>query len=72
MLAGIGVLFMSISTVYDVFVRYFLDSPTIWSTEISTYVLVGTIFFGLAYTHLTEGNVRIRILLDRLTRRRGS
>jgi tripartite ATP-independent transporter DctM subunit len=66
-LAGIGVLFMSISTVYDVFVRYFLDSPTIWSTEISTYVLVGTIFFGLAYTHLTEGNVRIRILLDRLT-----
>ena len=64
---GVGVLFMSASTVYDVFVRYFLDSPTIWSTEVSTYVLVGTIFFGLAYTHLAEGNVRIRILLDRLS-----
>jgi tripartite ATP-independent transporter DctM subunit len=66
-LAGLGVLFMSASTVYDVFVRYFLDSPTIWSTEVSTYVLVGTIFFGAAYTHLAEGNVRIRILLDRLS-----
>ena len=66
-LAGLGVLFMSGATVYDVFVRYVLDSPTIWSTEISTYVLVATIFFGAAYTHLAEGNVRIRILLDRLT-----
>lgn len=66
-LAGLGVLFMSFSTIYDVFVRYFLDAPTIWSTEVSTYVLVATIFFGLAYTHLLEGNVRIRVLLDRLT-----
>lgn len=66
-LAGLGILFMSASTVYDVSARYFFDSPTIWSTEVSTYVLVGTIFFGAAYTHLAEGNVRIRILFDRLS-----
>lgn len=64
--AGLGVLFMAASTVYDVTARYFFDAPTIWSTEISTYVLIGTVFLGSAYTHLAEGNVRIRILLDRL------
>ena len=58
---------MTLATTYDVFVRYFLNAPTIWATEISTYVLISTIFFGAAYTHLVEGNVRVRVLLDRLT-----
>jgi tripartite ATP-independent transporter DctM subunit len=67
-LAALGIVFMTLTTTYDVFVRYFLNAPTIWATEISTYVLISTIFFGAAYTHLVEGNVRVRVLLDRLTR----
>ena len=65
-LAAVGVVFMTLVTVYDVFVRYFLNAPTSWATEISTYVLVSTIFFGAAYTHLTDGNVRVRVVMDRL------
>ncbi len=66
-LAGIaGVVFMTLATVYDVCVRYFLNQPTTWATELSTYVLIATIFLGAGYTHLTENNVRVNLLMGRL------
>ena len=65
-LAALGVVFMTLATVYDVLARYFLNSPTTWATEISTYVLIATIFFGAAYTHLADGNVRVSVILARL------
>jgi tripartite ATP-independent transporter DctM subunit len=65
-LAALGVATMTLATVYDVFVRYFLNAPTSWATEISTYVLIATIFCGAGYTHLVEGNVRVTVLLARL------
>ncbi|TXL76423.1 TRAP transporter large permease subunit [Vineibacter terrae] len=65
-LAALGVVFMTVATVYDVCVRYFLNSPTTWATEVSTYVLIATIFFGAAYTHLADGNVRVSVILARL------
>jgi len=57
---------MTAATVYDVLARYIFNKPTDWATEISTYALIGIIFLGAAYTHLTEGNVRVHLLLDRL------
>jgi tripartite ATP-independent transporter DctM subunit len=65
-LAAGAILFMALATVYDVFVRYFLNSPTTWATETSTYALIAAVFFGTAYTHLADGNVRIKVVLDRL------
>jgi tripartite ATP-independent transporter DctM subunit len=64
--AALGVVVMTLATVYDVFVRYFLNAPTSWATEISTYVLIATIFFGAGYTHLVDGNVRVNVLMARL------
>src|SRR6478735_1435561 len=61
-----GIVFMTAATVYDVLARYIFNNPTAWATEISTYALIGIIFLGAAYTHLTEGNVRVHLLLDRL------
>jgi tripartite ATP-independent transporter DctM subunit len=66
-LAALGVVYMTVATVYDVFVRYVLHAPTTWATETSTYALMVTIFLGAAYTHLTDKNVRVRLLLDRLS-----
>jgi tripartite ATP-independent transporter DctM subunit len=66
-LAALGVVYMTLATVYDVFVRYVLDAPTSWATETSTYVLIATIFFGAAYTHLTGNNVRVQLVLNRLS-----
>ena len=65
-LAALGVIYMTLSTVYDVFVRYALNAPTSWATETSTYVLIATIFFGAAHTHLTDGHVRVHVLLNHL------
>jgi len=66
-LAALCVVFMTVATTYDVFVRYFLNAPTTWATELSTYALIAAIFLGAAYTHLSDGNVRINMLLDRLS-----
>ena len=61
-----GVVFMTTATVYDVCARYFLNKPTTWATELSTYVLIATIFLGAGYAHLTENNVRVNLLMARL------
>jgi tripartite ATP-independent transporter DctM subunit len=64
--AALGILAMALATAYDVSARYFFNSPTTWATEISTYLLIASVFFGAGYTHLSGGNVRIKMVLDRL------
>jgi tripartite ATP-independent transporter DctM subunit len=66
--AALAILAMAVATAYDVSARYFFNSPTTWATEISTYLLIASVFFGAGYTHLSGGNVRIKMVLDRLTR----
>ena len=58
--AALGILAMALATAYDVSARYFFNSPTTWATEISTYLLIASVFFGAGYTHLSGGNVRIK------------
>ncbi len=65
-IAALAILFMTAATVYDVYMRYFLNRPTTWATEISTYALIACIFVGAAFTHLTGNNVRVELLLARL------
>ena len=67
--AVLCIVYMTMATVYDVFVRYVLHAPTTWATETSTYALLATIFLGAAYTHMTDKNVRVQFLLDRLSPR---
>ncbi|WP_137179419.1 TRAP transporter large permease subunit [Roseomonas sp. AR75] len=65
-LAAGCVVAMTASTVWDVGVRYALNAPTVWATELSTYFLVGAIFLGAAQAHLAEANVRVELLLNAL------
>ena len=67
LLAGAGVVFMAVATAYDVIARYAFNSPTVWATELSTYVLVATIFFGAAYAQIRGAHVRVDVLLSRLS-----
>jgi tripartite ATP-independent transporter DctM subunit len=64
--AGAGIAFLCLATVYDVLARYIFNAPTAWATEISTYVLIATVFFGAGQTHLIGGHVRVELLLNRL------
>jgi tripartite ATP-independent transporter DctM subunit len=65
--ASLGVVYMALATAYDVFMRYVFHAPTSWATETSTYALILTIFAGAAHTHLADKNVRVHVLIDRLS-----
>lgn len=54
---------------YEVFMRYVLDSPTIFSYEISTMIGVSICALGLAYTHRHHGHVRVDVFWRLLSRR---
>ena len=46
---------------YEVFMRYVLNSPTIFSYEVATMMGVTIGAGGLAYTHLHHGHVRVDV-----------
>ncbi|MEW6665346.1 MAG: TRAP transporter small permease [Thermodesulfobacteriota bacterium] len=53
-IAGIVLLFIAFSIFVDVFMRYVFNRPTIWITEISTYLFLYVIYLATAYA-LQEG-----------------
>lgn len=58
-----------LALVYEVIARYFLNSPTIWSYEV-TYFLYGSHFLlGAAYVLSVDAHIRIDILTSRLSPR---
>ncbi len=65
-LAAGCVVAMTGATVWDVGVRYLLNAPTPWATELSTYFLIAAIFLGAAHAHIAGANVRVEIVLAAL------
>jgi TRAP-type mannitol/chloroaromatic compound transport system permease small subunit len=55
--------------VFEVITRRFLGSPTIWTFELSGFLLAAVTVLSLAYTQLHHGHVNIDFLHDRLSRR---
>lgn len=54
-LSGCILLFITIAIFIDVFLRYFFNRPSIWITEVSSYLFLYIIFLGTAYA-LQEGS----------------
>jgi TRAP-type mannitol/chloroaromatic compound transport system permease small subunit len=52
------VILLSLS-IYEVFTRRVLGSPTIWTHEILKFALAASIMFALGYTHYYEGHVNV-------------
>ncbi|MFC1931039.1 TRAP transporter small permease subunit [Chloroflexota bacterium] len=46
---------------YEVFMRYVLYSPTIFSFEVATMIGVSIGSLGLAYCHLNNGHIRVDV-----------
>ena len=64
------ILVLIFSTVYEVFSRYMLNSPTIWSFEIS-YMAVGCIILlGSALTLKQGAHIRIDLFYSNLTQKK--
>ncbi|MGC9323310.1 MAG: TRAP transporter small permease subunit [Desulfomonilia bacterium] len=64
------IILITIATVYEVVMRYFFDSPTIWAFEFN-YLLYGPYFLlAGAYTLAIGKHVNVDILYGRLSPRR--
>lgn len=63
-LAGIILLFVTFSIFIDVILRYFFNRPSIWITEVSTYLFLYIIFLAAAYTLQQGGHIKVTFLLS--------
>jgi TRAP-type mannitol/chloroaromatic compound transport system permease small subunit len=48
--------------VYEVFMRYVFNAPTTWGFEATTFLYGLHYMFGLAYTDVHDGHVKVDIL----------
>jgi TRAP-type C4-dicarboxylate transport system permease small subunit len=63
-LAGVVLLFITFSIFVDVFLRYVFGKPTIWITEVSTYLFLYVIYLGTAYALQQGMHIKVTFLLD--------
>lgn len=52
--------------VYEVFMRYLFNSPTVWGFEATTFIYGMHFILGFAYTHKSDGHVAIDVFESRL------
>jgi len=62
-LSGVVLLFMAFSITVDVFMRYALGSPTIWITEVSTYLFLYVIYLAAAYALQQGSHIKVTFFL---------
>ena len=65
-LSGIVLLFITVAIFVDVFLRYFFNRPSIWITEVSSYLFLYLIFLATAYALQQGMHIRVTFLLDYL------
>ena len=65
--ASAALLIMTVGVTLDVLARFLLGAGTKAAIEMSGYLLVMIVFFGLAYTHKTKGHIEIDFVTSRLS-----
>lgn len=63
-LSGVVLLFITVSVTVDVFLRYVFGRPTIWITEVSTYLFLYVIYLATAYALQQGMHIRVTFLLS--------
>ena len=63
-LSGLILLFMTLSMFVDVFLRYLFNRPSVWVTEVATYLLLYIVFLGTAYTLQRDTHIRVTFIRD--------
>ncbi|MCG8339413.1 MAG: TRAP transporter small permease subunit [Proteobacteria bacterium] len=53
--------------IYEVFMRYVFNTPTVWGFEMTAFLYGIHYMFGIAYTDVTKGHVRVDIFVSRLS-----
>ena len=65
-IAGFVLLFITLSIFVDVFLRYFFRKPSIWVTEVSTYLFLYVIFLSTGYALQAGLHIKVTFLLGSL------
>lgn len=68
-IGGILLFFTAFTTSYDVFVRYFFNSPTIWSVDYVEYSLLFSTFLAAPWLLKIDGHVKVTFIHERLSKR---
>jgi TRAP-type mannitol/chloroaromatic compound transport system permease small subunit len=64
------ILFMMLTGVYEVAMRYFFNRPTIWVWEMNGLMLCVLVALGGGFVLLKQSHVRVDILYDRFPERK--
>ncbi|MBL0715465.1 MAG: TRAP transporter large permease subunit [Desulfosarcina sp.] len=67
--AGLGMLIAAIITTYEVVLRHFFHSPTIWVYDISCYILIWFGFLSASYGLKEGSHIHVDILVGRMSDR---
>lgn len=67
---AIAVAAIFLMLLYEIVSRYVFSSPTGWTNDYSTYVMVGLAYVGAAYAHSSGANVRVELFLERMSENR--
>lgn len=63
-IGGISIFFVSCLTVFEAIARYVFNSPTSWTTNLSTWILVWFAFMASAYSFQSHGHVVVDMFKD--------
>jgi TRAP-type mannitol/chloroaromatic compound transport system permease small subunit len=69
-IVAVGLLGLIALVVWEVFLRYVLNAPTTWGTELITYLFAGYVLLGGGYTLLHGDHVAMDIVYASLSPRR--
>ncbi len=58
--------FLVFTVTYEIVSRYIFNSPSIWTSEIASYLLQFLAFFSMGYLLIEKRHVRVTFLIDRL------
>lgn len=65
-LMAVTMAIVCILLIVQVFFRYVLNSPLIWSEECARYMFVWTVMLGLGYNVRTKNNISVSLVTSRL------
>lgn len=69
LLAEIGLALLLVIVLHEVVVRYVFNSPTLYSVELSEYLLVLVVFLSIGWVLREDRHVAVTFIVDRLPRK---
>lgn len=67
--SSVAMILIVLLILLEVFLRSLFNTSTMVTDEYSAYLYVVLVFFGLGYTLATEGHIRVKVVLSRLSER---